>query len=684
MGASITLAGESLIAQKQSTSSVLDVTHFVLANIPNLDTTLPVDRAAGLPPADQIVYTKDVTQRGFLNPNQVVYSLMLGTDIGDFDFNWIGLKTVEGVLLIAAYVPRQQKRKEIAPLQTGNNLTRNIVLKYDGAQALTGIAVPAGTWQFDFSAEFAGIHHDIDLLQQQMGKKIDRDTFVLPQAVSLDGPTLVYPGSTNTYKITDYNSPSIWELTTDTGTISRAGDTITLTIPSNAVAGVITLGIKRDGTPAAFKIPLGAASIATPQITAPAAAATNVELEPAVTSAVFQVYPAGYDTLKSVQWQVATDAAFTALIMDKTIVGTAMTVNLGVQGVRLESGKRYYTRVKHIGNSLQSAWSPTSYFNTATIYVRTPTISSPIDGATNIPESPVLQADAFSVSGATDLHLKSDWQVLDSTGAVAWQSLDDSTNKTSIIVPAGVLQAGTKTFKARVRYYSVNYGVSAWSPVITFVTAAQFVPTVPGTAFAGGYYVGRFRTGGQLYALILAPKASGHKASQQIWTGSNGATEASAANSTNDGLANTTKMATNPQLVGPIWARGLRIGGYDDWYLPARDELEICYRYLKPTTDQNAIGSPSYEITPGVNASAEPKTTAYTVNSPQQTTLAAFKTGGSEAFESKPYWASGPGRADSYVGWVINFNTGLVDGQNYNLYNSTPAARAVRRVAIAG
>lgn len=683
MGASITLAGESLIAQKQSANQILDVTHFVLANIPNLDTTEAVDRAAGLPPADQIVFTQDVTHRGYLSPNQVVYSLMLATNVGDFDFNWIGLKTVEGVLLIAAYVPRQQKRKEIPPLQTGNNLTRNIVLKYDGAQALTGIDVPASTWQFDFSAEFAGIHRDIDLLQLQMAKKVDRDTFVLPQAVSLDGPTLVYPGSTNTYKITDYNSPSIWELETDTGTISRSGDTITLVIASNAVAGVINVTVKRDGTPAAFKIPLGAASIAIPQITAPAAA-TNVELEPAITCAAFQVYPAGYDTLKSVQWQVARDAAFTDLVMDKTIVGTATTVNLGVQGVRLESGKRYYTRVKHIGNTLQSAWSATSYFNTATIYVRTPAISSPIDGATNIPESPVLQADAFSVSGATDLHLKSDWQVLDAAGAVAWQSLDDSTNKTSIIVPAGVLQAGSKTFKARVRYHSVNYGASGWSPVITFMTAAQFVPTVSGTAFAGGYYVGRYRDAGQLFALIVAPKASGERSSQQMWTGSGGYAEANTATSTSDGLGNTTKMAVNPQLIGPVYARALRIGGYDDWYIPARDELEMCYRNLKPTTTANALYSSSYQITPGINNSAEPKTGAYTANSPQQTTNTAFRSGGSEAFEAKNYWCSGPAPVGSYVGWVISLQDGRVDGQNYNLYNSTPAVRAVRRVPIAG
>ena len=49
MGASITLAGESLISQKQSKREALLISKFVLANVPGLDTTLPVDRAAGVP-----------------------------------------------------------------------------------------------------------------------------------------------------------------------------------------------------------------------------------------------------------------------------------------------------------------------------------------------------------------------------------------------------------------------------------------------------------------------------------------------------------------------------------------------------------------------------------------------------------------------------------------------------------
>jgi len=157
MGASITLAGESLIAQKQGAGEKLEVARFVLALVPGLDPNAPVDRAAGKPPASQIVFTKAYDRKGYVSPNQVIYSLMVGSDVGDWDFNWIGLEASEGVLLAVATVPVQQKRKNIPPLQIGNNVTRNFLVEFNGAQALTGITVDASTWQHDFTIRLNGI-----------------------------------------------------------------------------------------------------------------------------------------------------------------------------------------------------------------------------------------------------------------------------------------------------------------------------------------------------------------------------------------------------------------------------------------------------------------------------------------------------------------------------------------------
>lgn len=159
MGASITLAGESLIAQKQAAGAGLKVTKFIFANLPGLDPSSPVDRAAAKPAAAQIVYTYVIPDdnAGYVNPNQVVYSSQIGSDVGDWDFNWIGLETTEGTLFAVAYVPIQQKRRNIPPLQIGNNLTRNFLVVFDGAQVLTGITIDANTWQHDFTVRLAGI-----------------------------------------------------------------------------------------------------------------------------------------------------------------------------------------------------------------------------------------------------------------------------------------------------------------------------------------------------------------------------------------------------------------------------------------------------------------------------------------------------------------------------------------------
>jgi microcystin-dependent protein len=159
VSASITLAGESQIALKQSQKKPLIISKFIFAHVPGLDPVTPIDRAAGKPPAGQIVqvYTIPQENAGYVNPNQVVYSAQLGSDIGDWDFNWVGLEDEDGVLFAVSYVPLQQKRKNIPPLQIGNNVTRNFLVAFDGALALTGITIDARTWQHDFTVRLAGI-----------------------------------------------------------------------------------------------------------------------------------------------------------------------------------------------------------------------------------------------------------------------------------------------------------------------------------------------------------------------------------------------------------------------------------------------------------------------------------------------------------------------------------------------
>jgi len=475
MGASITLAGESLIAQKQAAGELLVVSRFVLANVPGLDTAQAVDRAAGVPPAAQIVQRTNVTRQGFLNPNQVVYSLMMSSAVGDFDFNWMGLETAEGVLLITAYVPLQQKHKEIPPLQAGNNLTRNIILEYNGAQSLTGITVPAQTWQFDYSTLFAQIDLRFTALEAKVDKKIDLDNWTPPAQVNLDGPVLLYPGSTNTYKITDFNFSSTWAVATSTGTVTRSGDTLTLVIPSNAAAGVVTLDITRSGIKETFKIPLGAAAIEKPTVTAPVNGSTGIGFEPTLTCAAFVVYPAGYDTHAKTRWQIATDAAFANLVLDKDTAANLRSLPLSEVPLRLAPSTRYYMRARHAGATLTSDWSTTVYFNTASVYVRKPTLTFPTDGSTKVSLAGKLVADVFSVYGGADTHQSSRWQI--SNVADFSTVVQDSGWSTSQLTEFFSASGLTKTtqYYARVAYKGVATGQSDWSATVGFVTAAPLI-----------------------------------------------------------------------------------------------------------------------------------------------------------------------------------------------------------------
>ncbi|EAO3361908.1 phage tail protein [Salmonella enterica] len=153
----ITLAFEQWKAQQGATGEPVLLDEFVFANVPGLDPDWPVDRNETLPPAEQIVHRQAVSRKGVVNDNAVVHSVVLGADVGDFSFNWIGLlNKASGTLAMIVHAPLQQKLKT-AEGQQGNVLTRSFLMEYNGAQAETGINTPAETWQIDFTARMAGM-----------------------------------------------------------------------------------------------------------------------------------------------------------------------------------------------------------------------------------------------------------------------------------------------------------------------------------------------------------------------------------------------------------------------------------------------------------------------------------------------------------------------------------------------
>jgi len=159
MSVVLTYAGESLIASLQAGGQPLVIDKFLFANVPGLDHTAPVDPALGVPAEVVHEFTIPPEYRAFVTPNQVVYSALLGSDIGPFTFNWQGLYCSEHDVLVAvATFPAMEKRAYDPNTNTqGNNLTRNFLLEFTGARELTQITVEAAVWQLDFTVRLKGI-----------------------------------------------------------------------------------------------------------------------------------------------------------------------------------------------------------------------------------------------------------------------------------------------------------------------------------------------------------------------------------------------------------------------------------------------------------------------------------------------------------------------------------------------
>lgn len=192
-----------------------------------------------------------------------------------------------------------------------------------------------------------------------------------------------------------------------------------------------------------------------------------------------------------------------------------------------------------------------------------------------------------------------------------------------------------------------------------------------GSAYEGGFYAGQISTAGNSiadYNLVVGPVASAQNSSKQ-WKTAN--TSTTGTSSVIDGPTNSSNM-NNASHPAAQFCEGLTIGGFSDWYMPALNELEVCYYNLKPTTTSNFTAS-------GINANAVPaRASNYTAGTPAQTSAAAFVTStGSEAFAAANYWSST--QLSALYAWRQQFYDG---GQSTPYKNYSFRVRAIRRVAV--
>ena len=193
----------------------------------------------------------------------------------------------------------------------------------------------------------------------------------------------------------------------------------------------------------------------------------------------------------------------------------------------------------------------------------------------------------------------------------------------------------------------------------------------PGDVYEGGFFAGQISTAGTGvadYNLVIAPKSSGENSSKQ-WKTSN--TSTAGTSSVIDGPTNSANMndASHPAAQ---FCEGLTIGTFSDWYMPAKNELDVCYFNLKPTTASNVTSA-------GTNTNAVPsRGSNYTAGTPAQTAATDFQTGNTEAFvPGQSYWSST--EYSETLAWGQNFTNG---NQFDFTKNNNAYVRAVRRVAV--
>jgi hypothetical protein len=123
----------------------------------------------------------------------------------------------------------------------------------------------------------------------------------------------------------------------------------------------------------------------------------------------------------------------------------------------------------------------------------TPTNSSPATNTVLTNQTPTLSATSFVNTNLGGFQTAAEWQIMNSRGALVWDSGTDASHLTSLPVPTGTLVLGA-TYSWKVRYQD-NYGDWSSYSALTALTAGLFGDfDHNGTVDAADYVV--WRNGG--------------------------------------------------------------------------------------------------------------------------------------------------------------------------------------------
>lgn len=497
---------------------------------------------------------------------------------------------------------------------------------------------------------------------------------VLLPTIAISGATgPFYVGQTRVYTITNFSSFSTYNVTASAGTVSRSGDQITLVAPSTAQTVVLT--ITQDGVPATFSVSVLANAVLTPNVSVTGSPSSVGETPTITTSAFATAAPS--DTHASTTWRVRRQSD--NVVVWQSANNASNLLSITVPAGNLIVNTAYVFEAIHNGTSLGASAVGSLAATTApnfNNYIATPT-------ATPSNFGDALEGGFYA--------------------GMIWNEVTTSATSRTLVTGSQTFTVATNMAATPLFYAGQQLEVrSRANPNNRFqgtvtgaigTTLTINVATITGSGtFSDWSVMARYR-------VIVAPKSSGQNNSI-TWKNANTAGPV-ATQTLNEGWRATEAMRladTSTVYPAAHWCRALSIGGFTDWYMPARDELELCWRNLKPVTNNNdtsarPTGATATYLrdgafndtaaTHGTNNNSAPPGSAYTASVPGQVAATAFRTGGAEAFDFGSgiyYWSSTEYSAS--FAWYQSWDSSLPGNQLGSSKTNSIRVRAVRRSII--